>query len=189
MNKAYCLSKGVIRCDPNSLFQGCVIKEAWHWAKWHYCVLFSQHSFTFLHPVLAWVWSTCLFKTIKHWQSPTHTVFQRVTMWRTSLPVPGAETNTESSRSSLRMVSSDPESWGLFVLLSERKWGWQQNVNMTNRCLHCWNLCGTHMLSRAADSGLHQESFKEVGPGVRLLSAAPPRGWNALLHSVPAGLL
>lgn len=41
--------------------------------------------------------------------------------------------------------------------------------------------------SRAADSGHHQEGIEEVGPGVWLLSAAPHRGWCALLHSVQAG--
>jgi len=45
-----------------------------------------------------------------------------------------------------------------------------------------------HLLSRATDDGHHQESIDDVGPGVRLLGAAPPARRRALLSSVPAGL-
>lgn len=61
-------------------------------------------------------------------------------------------------------------------------------TNSQQFSLLCWHFWRTHLLSRAADSGCHQESIEEVGPGVRLPSAAAPRGWPALLRSVPTGL-
>lgn len=59
---------------------------------------------------------------------------------------------------------------------------------MTNKPMHCWHFCCTHLLSRAAHFGCQQESIKEVGPGVWFLSSTPSRGWHALLYSLPAGL-
>lgn len=51
--------------------------------------------------------------------------------------------------------------------------------------LHGWNLC--HSYCRAAECGLLQEILTNVGPRVWLLCTAPPWGWRALLHTVPAG--